>query len=157
MQSPNTHSGPHKLDVRLLLYTVATTKYKAFTAAEQNSWHVGFPLSCSALAPRKATPRLLARFRDFERPEHAPRSQPGTETCAVVYRQLPCVPRSRERQYRTVQHSTAQCSAAQCSTAQHSTARYGTVRYSTVQYSTVQYSTVQYSTVQHGTALTAYV
>ena len=37
------------------------------------------PLSCSALAPRKATQRLLPRFRDFEHPEHAPRSPPGTQ------------------------------------------------------------------------------
>ena len=47
---------------------------------EHNSRHVGFPLTCSALAPRKLTPYLLARFRDFERPEHAPRSPPGTQT-----------------------------------------------------------------------------
>ena len=52
------------------------------------------------VAPRKATPCLLARFRDFERPEHAPRSPAGTHTCTVVYRRPPCVPRSRERKKR---------------------------------------------------------
>ena len=52
------------------------------------------------VAPRKATPCLLARFRDFERPEHAPRSPAGTHTCAVMYRRAPCVPRSREREKR---------------------------------------------------------
>ena len=70
---------------------------ESFTAVEQNSWHVGFPVSCSALPPWKATPRLLARFHDFKRPEHAPRSPPGTQSCAVVYRWAPSVPRSRER------------------------------------------------------------
>ena len=40
----------------------------------------------------------LLRFRDFERPEHAPRSPAGTRTCAGVYRRPPCVPRRRERQ-----------------------------------------------------------
>ena len=35
---PHTHSsGPLKLDARLLLYTVAVTKYRVFTAVEQNS------------------------------------------------------------------------------------------------------------------------
>ena len=62
---------------------------------------MGFPLSCSALAPRKAIPCLLARFRDFARPQHAPRSPGGTQTCAVVYRRAP-VPHSREREGRPV-------------------------------------------------------
>ena len=52
----------------------------------------------STVAGRKAIPRSLARFRDFERPEHAPRSPAGTHTCVVVYRRVPCVPRSRERE-----------------------------------------------------------
>ena len=97
---------------------------------------MGFPLPCSALPPRTATPRLLARFRDFECPEHAPRSPPGTQTCAV-YRRPPCVPPSRERQYST--------------TVQYSIVQYCTVQYSTVQHSTVQYNTVRYSTVQYRT------
>ena len=54
----------------------------------------------AALAPRIATPQLLARFRDFERAGHAPRSPPGTKFCAVVYRRAPCVLRSREREER---------------------------------------------------------
>ena len=41
---------------------------------------------------------VLARFRDFVRPEHAPRSPAGTHICTVVYRPVPCVPRSRERE-----------------------------------------------------------
>ena len=61
---------------------------------------MGFPWAWLALAGRKAIPRLLARFRDFERPEHAPRSPAGTQTCAVVYRRPPCVPRSRDREKR---------------------------------------------------------
>ena len=52
------------------------------------------------LAGRKAILRLLARFRDFERPGHVLRSPAGTHTCAGVYRRPPCVPpqpRARER------------------------------------------------------------
>ena len=60
----------------------------------------GFAWAWLALAGCKAIPRLLARFRDFERPEHAPRSPAGTHTCTVVYRRPPCVPRSRERKKR---------------------------------------------------------
>ena len=59
-------------------------------------------MSCSALALRKATPWLLARFSNFERPEHAPRSPAWTHTCAVVYGRCPCVPRNRERENRPV-------------------------------------------------------
>ena len=55
---------------------------------EQNSRHVGFPLTCSALVLRKATPCLLARFGDLERPEHTPWSPAWTHTCTVVYRRL---------------------------------------------------------------------
>ena len=61
---------------------------------------MGFPLSCSALGSRKATPWLLARFREFERPEHAPWSPAWTHTFTVVCRRPPCVPRSRERENR---------------------------------------------------------
>ena len=34
------------------------------------------------------------------RPEHGPRSLDGTHICAVVYRRVHCVPRSRGRQKR---------------------------------------------------------
>ena len=61
---------------------------------------MGFRLSCSALAPRKAIPWLLAGSCDFERPKHATRSLLGTKTCAVVYRRPPCVARRREREKR---------------------------------------------------------
>ena len=46
----------------------------------------------------KTIPWLLARFRDIERPEHAPRSPAGTQTYTVVYRRASCVLRSRERE-----------------------------------------------------------
>ena len=59
---------------------------------------LGFAWAWLALAGRKALPRLVARFRNFERPEHAPRIPAGTHTCAVVYRRPPCVPCSRERE-----------------------------------------------------------
>ena len=42
----------------------------------------------------------LPDFCDFERPEHAPRSPPGTQTCPVVNRRPPCVTRGRERERR---------------------------------------------------------
>ena len=61
---------------------------------------VGFLWVWSAVARRKGILWLLARFRDFERPEHATRSPVGTHTCTVVYRRVPCVPRSRERETR---------------------------------------------------------
>ena len=48
----------------------------------------------------KAILWLLARFRDFERPEHAPRSPAGTHTCTVMYTRVPCMPRSRKREQR---------------------------------------------------------
>ena len=57
--------------------------------------NVGFQRAWSAVTRRKAIPWLLARCRDFERPEHVPRRPPGTHTCTVVYRRVPCVPRSR--------------------------------------------------------------
>ena len=60
----------------------------------------GFASTWLARAGRKAIPWLLARFLDFERPEHAPRSPAGTHTCTIVHRQVPCVPRSREREKR---------------------------------------------------------
>ena len=44
----------------------------AFWDVKQTSWYAGFPLSCWGPAPQKATPWLLAKFRDFERPEHTP-------------------------------------------------------------------------------------
>ena len=59
-----------------------------------------FPLSCLARRGGKRSRDLLARSRDFERPERAPRSPAGTHTCAVAYAlpPCPCVPRSRERE-----------------------------------------------------------
>ena len=71
------------------------------TAAERGKKKKNFLGVCMCLvvlAGRKAIPRFLARFRDFERPDHAPRSPIGTHTCAVVYGRPPCVPRSRERE-----------------------------------------------------------
>ena len=41
----------------------------------------GFAWAWLALAGRKAIPWLLARFCDFESPEHTPRSPGGTHTC----------------------------------------------------------------------------
>ena len=100
-------SGPHKVDVRLLLYRGChkellqqwSTRINAvinIVGAKQLACGVSIALLGSS--PAEKRPRgLLARFRDFERPEHAPRSPPGTQTSAVVYRRVPCVPRSRER------------------------------------------------------------
>ena len=45
---------------------------------------------------RKAIPSLLDSWRDFERPEHVPRSPAASQTCAS-YTRAPPVPRSRKR------------------------------------------------------------
>ena len=79
--------------------TVAAYPLTAETAREVKNEMIfwGVAWAWSALAGRKAIPRFLARFRDFERPEHAPRNPAGTHTC-TLYRRAPCVPRSRERE-----------------------------------------------------------
>ena len=67
----------------------------------QSEWLTcGFSIVLLGSSSAESTSLLLAGFRDFERPEHASRSAPGTQTCAVVYRRAPCVPRSREREKR---------------------------------------------------------
>ena len=42
----------------------------------------------------------LARFRDLQRPEHAPQRPAGIYTCTVVCRRVPCVLRSRDHEKR---------------------------------------------------------
>ena len=71
---------------------------KQKTKNKKTFW--GFRCAWLALARRKAIPRLLARSRDFERPEHVSRSPAETHSWAVVYTRPPCVPRSRERKKR---------------------------------------------------------
>ena len=51
----------------------------------------GFSIALLGSSSTESDP-VIARFRDFERPEHAPRSPAGTQTCTVVYRRFPCVP-----------------------------------------------------------------
>ena len=41
---------------------------------------------------------VLANFRDFNPPEHVPRTSARAHTCAVVFGRAPCVPRSREHE-----------------------------------------------------------
>ena len=109
-------SHREKLEARLLLYRGCVKVYiqrlragvvlVADAGTQQQSakqkqnrkslW--GFPWAWSALARRQAIPWLLSRFRDFERPVHAPRSPAGIHTCTAVYRWGPCMPRSRERE-----------------------------------------------------------
>ena len=55
-----------------------------------------FLFSCLVVAGQNASPLLLARFREYGRPKHAPRSPAGTHTCAVVYTRAACVPRTQE-------------------------------------------------------------
>ena len=62
-------------------------------------WGFAWARLAPLIAGRKAIPWLFARFRNFERPEHAPWSPAKTHTC-TVYRRVPCVPRGRERQKR---------------------------------------------------------
>ena len=42
----------------------------------------GFPMSCVALALRKAIPSSHVTSRDFQRPDHAPRRPAGSQNCA---------------------------------------------------------------------------
>ena len=76
-----------------------------------------------ALAGRRSMPRLLARIRDFERPEHAPQSPAGTHTCAVVDRRPPWCPaeestrknpRPPEKQRANVQKSAFGTAGEKC-------------------------------------------
>lgn len=63
-------------------------------------FRVGFPLTCLALAGRKAPRWLLARIRDSAGPENTPRTSGGACICAVGYTHPPCMPRGRERERR---------------------------------------------------------
>ena len=58
----------------------------------------GFACAWMTLRARHASPWLLASFRDFEPPEHVPRTSTSAHTCAAVYRRAPSVPRSREHE-----------------------------------------------------------
>ena len=97
--STHVSSGPHKLDVRLLLYR-GCHKGESFYSSGAKQLICGFFIALLGSSSAESSPVILARFRVFERPEHAPRSPPGTQTCAVVYRLVPFVPRSRERDKR---------------------------------------------------------
>ena len=59
-------------------------------------------LACAwmALRARNASPRLVAIFRDFESPEHVPRTSARAHTCAVVYGRAFCLPRNRKHEKR---------------------------------------------------------
>ena len=48
----------------------------------------------------ESDPVVTCQISLLERPEHAPRSPAGTQTCTVVYRRVPCMPRRREREKR---------------------------------------------------------
>ena len=53
-------------------------------------------LACLALAGKKVSPRLLARFAACNaHTQHAPRIPAGTHTYAVVYTRAPCITRPR--------------------------------------------------------------
>ena len=58
----------------------------------------GFASAWMALRARNASPWLLANFRDFDPPEHVPRTSARARTCAVVFGRAPCSPRSREHE-----------------------------------------------------------
>ena len=56
-----------------------------------------FSITSLGSTSAESNPVITYHIRVFERPEHAPRSPPAIETCAVAYTQAPCVRRSRER------------------------------------------------------------
>ena len=100
MQCPHTHSsGPHKLDVRLLLYRDCHN-VDGFYSSGAKQRTCGFSVVFLGSSSAENNPVIICQISRLERPEHAPRSPPGPQTCAVVYRRAPCVPRIRERQKR---------------------------------------------------------
>ena len=87
--------------------TVAVSKNTAFegwcgivagTGAHQQSAKIifltiwGFPVAWLSLTRRKAIPRKEPACRDFERPERAPRSPAGDETCVKRTARPPACP-----------------------------------------------------------------
>ena len=53
-----------------------------------------------ALRGWKRIPWLLASFRDFEPPEHMPRTSARAHTCTALFTRAPCVTRNREHEKR---------------------------------------------------------
>ena len=101
-QTCNVHtrsSGPHKLDVRLLLYRDCHN-VDGFYSSGAKQRTCGFSVVFLGSSSAENNPVIICQISRLERPEHAPRSPPGPQTCAVVYRRAPCVPRIRERQKR---------------------------------------------------------
>ena len=61
----------------------------------------GLAWTWMALRARNASPWLLANFRDFEPPEHVPRTSARAYTCVLVFGRTRCVPRRREHEKRS--------------------------------------------------------
>ena len=96
---PHTHSsGPHKLDVRPLCNR-GCHQVESFYSSGPKQLICGssIVLLGSTVAPRKAIPWLLPRFRDFYHPEHVPRTSAGAQTSAVCTRVPPASPAAEER------------------------------------------------------------
>ena len=92
MQRPHANSsGPHKFDVRLLLYC-GCHKIDSFVSSGTRQLPCGFSIVLLGSSSAESNPVISCQIRDFENPEHAPRSPPGTQTCAVVYRRAPACP-----------------------------------------------------------------
>ena len=86
MQCPHTvSSGPHKFDVRLLLYRGCHPVDNFYSSgAKQRT--CGFSVVFLGSSSAENNPVIICQISRLERPEHAPRSPPGPQTCAVVYR-----------------------------------------------------------------------
>ena len=56
--------------------------------------------TCEVLGCQKQIAWLFASFRDFEPPEHVPRTSVRAYTCAAGFTAASCLPRSRERENR---------------------------------------------------------
>ena len=77
------------------------TSKTAGEKAKNEKTHTFWGVSIGLVARKAILRLLLARFRDFERPEQGSRSPAGTHTCAVVCRRGAFVSRSREREKKT--------------------------------------------------------
>ena len=86
----NVHTLIRSVHVCINGGNLKRVSYRGCVAVQQRSKNTHKKLNCEFSivllgSNSVATPRSLARFREFERPEHAPWSPAGTRTCAVVY------------------------------------------------------------------------
>ena len=101
-QCPHTHSsGAHTHSVRGCQNGESLKRVLLpCRSMEQKKLKCGFSIVLRGPGSAESDPVIRASSLDFERPERESRSPAGAQTCAVVYRRTPFVPRSREREKR---------------------------------------------------------